>query len=268
MATLSLDTLYKKAETRGDIKVKKVFTAPLGDLYIEDGFNIRHGDITVESVESLITAYMTGEPIPPIVVEVQPDNRLKIIAGHRRFTALTHIVNVMGREEFKRVELRSIKSDPASVIKYMVGENSGKSLNAVDMAIACSKLSELGLKPSEIGSELNYSESKVNYHLTIAKMSDEVKSLIINGKIAGDFAADIFRKKGDQGVIDVVNGVVGKKATRANSGLWRPSMGKSVVSMFSDVSAQVNDNIATISMSVEQWEEIQKAVTALNKEVK
>lgn len=266
MATesVSLHTLYKKADTRGDIKVKKEFTVLLKDMYIEDGFNVRYGEITVDSVEGLIKAYLSGQPIPPIVIEPQPDNRFKVIGGHRRFTALTHIVNTLGHTEFERVEVNGINCSEADTIKYMVGENSGKNLNAVDLAIACGKLRDLNLTPAEIGSELGFSESKVNYHLTINKMSDEVKTLIIDGLIAADFAADIFRKKGNQGVLDIVAGKSdGKKVTRANSGLWRPSMGKSVVGLFRDVSAHISDNNATITMSVEQWEEVQKAVKAL-----
>lgn len=263
----SLDTLYKKPETRGDIKVKKVFTAPLSDLYVEDGFNIRHGEITVESVQGLITAYMTGEPIPPIVVSVQPDSRLKIIAGHRRFTALTHIVNTLGQTEFERVELRSINSDDVGTIKYMVGENSGKNLNAVDMALACGKLRDLGLTPAQIAEELSFSESKVNYHLTIDKMSDDVKQLIIDGKIAADLAAERFRKAGDKAVVDLVEGNTSeKKVTRANAGLWRPSMGKSIVNMLGTVKAQVHNDEVNVTMSVDEWNEIQEAVKALNKE--
>lgn len=262
----SLDSIYKNKEVRDqlDLKVKKSFTTELSNLYVEEGFNVRYGEITFESVRDLMNAYLDGQPIAPIVVEVQPDNRLKVIAGHRRFTALTQLVNI-GHSEFNRVLVDCIKADEVGVIKFMVGENSGKNLNAVDMALVCGKLKALGLKPSSIASELNFSESKVNYHLTIDKMSDEVKQLILDDKIAADFAADIFRKKGDKGVLDIVNGTgdSNKKVTRANSGMWRPSMGKSVVSMFADIEAHVTDNNVSLTMSVEQYEEIQKAVKAL-----
>lgn len=260
----SLDTLYVK-KTGPDLKVKKTFTAPLASLYVEPGFNIRHGEITPESVSELCYAYMSGAPIPPIVVEVQPNHRLKIIAGHRRYVALTTLVND-GNLQFERVELKHIDTDPASVIQFMVGENGhGRTnLNAVDLAIACQKLHNLGLNPAQIAATLSFSESKVNYHLTIAKMSDEVKQAIIDGLIAADFAADIFRKSGDAGVLAVLQ--PGEKVTRKSSGLWRPSMGKSVVSLFADVTAQITDNTVNISMTVEQWEKVQEAVKALGKE--
>lgn len=265
MKNQSLDTVYKNKIVRDELnlKVKKSFTTNLSNLYVEEGFNVRYGEITVESVEDLKRAYLSGQPIPPIVVEVQPDNRLKVIAGHRRFTALNELVNT-GHDEFKRVQVDHIREDDVGVIKYMVGENSGKNLNAVDLALVCGKLKTLGLKPSEIASELNFSESKVNYHLTIDKMSDDVKQLILDDKIAADLAADIFRKKGDKGVLDIVNGTGEKKVTRSNAGLWRPSMGKAVVGIFNDVEvAQVSDNSVSITMTNEQYEEIQKAVKAL-----
>lgn len=207
MINKSLDTVYKDKEAREqlNLKVKKSFTTDLDNLYIEDGFNVRYGELTVESVAELKQAYLDGQPIPPIVVEVQPDNRLKVIAGHRRYTALTSLVND-GHDVFKRVLVDYIREDPINLIKYMVGENSGKNLNAVDIALVCGKLKDLGLKTPAIAANLNYSESKVNYHLTINKMSDEVKQLILSDKIAADLAADIFRKKGDKGVLDIVNG--------------------------------------------------------------
>lgn len=261
----SLDTLYNKPETRGDIKVKKVFTAPLSQLYIEPGNNVRYGAITVDSVTDLVESYLAGEPIPRIVVEVQPDGSLKVTAGHRRYTALCHIVNTLGNEKFNRVEVQGINGDRVSLIKYQVNENKGLNLGPVDIALACQQLSECGLSPAQIASELSYSESKVNYHLTIAKMSDDVKQAIVDGKIAADFAADIFRKKGDGGVLAVLNGVT-EKVTRKSAGLWRPSMGKSVVSMFTDVMSDADETGVTVKLTHDQWKELQKAVKALGGE--
>lgn len=259
----SLDTLYKRPETRGDIKVKKVFTAPLSQLFIEEGHNVRYMPVTVESVSDLIQAYLDNEPIPRIVVEVQPEGRLKVAGGHRRYTALCHIVRDLGLDAFRRVEVESINADETGIIKYMVNENKGQNLGPVDMAWSCQKLRGIGHTPAQIGEILGYSESKVNYHLTIAKMCHDVKQAIIDGKIAADLAADIFRKSGDEGVLNVINGAGGTKVTRKAAGLWRPSMGKSVVSMFTDVDAQITDNHVTLTLSVDKWESIQEAVKAL-----
>lgn len=268
MINKSLDTVYKDKEAREqlNLKVKKSFTTDLDNLYIEDGFNVRYGELTVESVAELKQAYLDGQPIPPIVVEVQPDNRLKVIAGHRRYTALTSLVND-GHDVFKRVLVDYIREDPINLIKYMVGENSGKNLNAVDIALVCGKLKDLGLKTPAIAANLNYSESKVNYHLTINKMSDEVKQLILSDKIAADLAADIFRKKGDKGVLDIVNGTGEKKVTRANSGIWRPTMGKAVVNMFTDDNVEVlesDQNFTNLKIPTSDYEKIIEAVKALN----
>jgi hypothetical protein len=259
----SLDTLYNRKEN--ELKVKKVFTGLLADLYIEPGFNIRFGEITADDVSPLRSAYLSGRPIPPIVVEIQPDGRMKIIAGHRRHKALSLLV-AEGYEQFSRVELRHIDTDAASVVQYMVGENGhGRTnLNAVDLSIACQKLSELGNKPSQIASLLSFGESKVVYHLTIAKMSDEVKQAIIDGKIAADLAAEIFRKSGDAGVMSVIGGAEpGKKVTRAGANLWRPSMGKSVVSLLSGAAVHITDSNVSITVSTDEWERIKEAVEAL-----
>lgn len=262
----SLDTLYNKKQN--DLKVKKVFTGLLADLYVEPGFNIRFGEITAESVAPLMSAYLMGQPIPPIVVEIQPDNRMKIIAGHRRYKALNALV-AEGYEQFSRVELRHIDTDPSSVIQYMVGENGhGRTnLSAVDLSVACQKLADLDNSASQIAALLSFSESKVNYYLLIAKMSPEVKQAITDGKIAADFAAELFRKSGDAGVMAVINGAEpDKKVTRASVKMWRPSMGKSVVSVLKGASVHFTDNNAVITVNADDWEKVKEAIAALGGE--
>lgn len=265
--------LYENAQTRGEMKVKKAFTVLLSQMYIEPGSNVRFEQYTVDGdelslqhprVESLINAYLAGEPIPPIVVEVQPDGRLKVVAGHRRFTALNYIVRVMGNTDFERTEVRQINADTAGLIKFQVGENKGKNLGPVDEAVACQQLRDLDMTPAEIAELLDYSESKVNYCLTIAKMSNDVKQAIVDGKIAADFAADIFRKKGDAGVLAVLQ--PGEKVTRKSAGLWRPSMGKSVVSLFTGLTpVQNSDNSVTITLDADKYAVLQEAIAALGK---
>lgn len=264
MATL--DTLYAK-KIRDDIRVKKTFTAPLSALYVEDSFNIRFADITAESVENLIEAYRNDAPVPPIVVEVQDDNRLKIIAGHRRFKAISTLLAETLDDKYSRVEVRGwTVEDTEKTIVYMVGENGhgAVNLNAVDLSIACQKLSDLGNSAARIAELLNFSEPKVVYHLTIAKMCDEVKQAIVAGNIAADFAAELFRKGGDEAVLAVLNKASGAKATRSNSGCWRPSMGKSVVSVLSEAECYDDGKGGvTVYLDAEAWSKVQEAMNAL-----
>lgn len=262
----SLDTQYNKKIN--DIKVKKTFTAPLSAIYVEPGFNIRFGEITESSVQELMQAYLAGHPIPPIVIEVQSDDRLKVTAGHRRYTALTALVKA-GHTQFERVEVRHMNGSEVDIIRFMVGENGhGRTnLNAVDLAVACKKLADLQHTPGQIAKLLDFSESKVVYHLTIAKMSEQVKTAIVEGKIAADLAVEVFRKSGDDGVMALINGTsTGGKVTRASANLWRPSMGKSVVSLFREVQVQKTDTGVTLTLNSEQWEKIQSAVDALGVE--
>lgn len=255
----SLDTLYKRGAA--DVKVRKTFTVPLSSIYTEDGFNIRHSEITEESVSDLIEMYRLGRPLPNIVVEIQDDNRFKVIAGHRRTKALKSLYPAD-----HRVTVEYIEADPIDTIKFMMGENhSGKTnLNAVDVSIACSKLQALGLTAAQIAIELGFSEPKVAYHLTIAKMNNDVKDAIVNGLIAADYAAELFRKGGDDAVLAVLAGSNGTKATRANSGGWRPSMGKSVVSLLSTAQVKLTDSTAIITLSVEDYQKVKAAMDALS----
>lgn len=58
-----------------------------------------------------------------------------------------------------------------------------------------------------------------------------------------------------------------KKVTRANSGIWRPTMGKAVVNMFTDDNVEVlesDQNFTNLKIPTSDYEKIIEAVKALN----
>lgn len=257
----TLRQTYRDADTRNQTGIKSVdsFTVPFDKLVIEPGHNVRYAEITDESVADLVEAYKAGEPIPPLVVKAYNTGTFVIDAGHRRHKALSQLQHL---EEFQRVQVMGNTLNPIETILFMVGENSGKNLNAVDMSVVCGKLRDLDLSPLEIAQRLSVSESKVNYHLTIAKMSDTVKQAILDDRIAADFAVEIFRKSGDQGVLDIIDGKA-EKVTRKSAGAWRPSMGKTIVTELFNAPAVRSGDTVTVTLTTEQYDALVAAGKAL-----
>lgn len=81
MTTLS--QLYKQKEKNGTgTAVNKTYIVPVAELYVEPGFNVR--EIDQEHVGEFRDAFIAGEYIPPLAVQVT-EQGIKIIDGHHRY---------------------------------------------------------------------------------------------------------------------------------------------------------------------------------------
>lgn len=79
----SLSQLYKSKDKNGtETTVKKTFLVPLSEIYVEPGFNVR--EIDQIHVEEFRDAFIAGEYVPPLAVQVT-EQGVKIIDGHHRY---------------------------------------------------------------------------------------------------------------------------------------------------------------------------------------
>lgn len=259
----TIGNLYKNKDTRGDITVKKSFNVPFTDLYIEEGFNVK-GKIYDEVVQGLEESYIRGDYVPPIVVQAMSDGSCKVVDGHHRHKA---IENIIARGyDFKRVTVEGFNGTMSQQVALMVTSSQGRNLNPVERAEAYRRLESYGLTKDEIATTFTVSPASVTHHLSISELTPVVKDYISEGKIAADFALEINRKSGEQGVIDVVEGSLtkgAKKATRKNTSAWRPAMGKSVVTLLSSVESYDDGEGVTALFSHEDWATVQEAIKAI-----
>jgi ParB/RepB/Spo0J family partition protein len=260
---VSIVTLYKKPETRGQIVNKKTYLVPISQLYIESGFNVR--GIDEDHVESIVGAYRRGQYMPPLVVEVQSDSSMKVVDGHHRLTAIKKLVDE--GFDFPRVQCESFLGGAAEQLAYMVNSSQGRNLNSVERAMAYKRLEDHGFTRSEIAEKLGRSPSDVSNHLSIAEMSEEAKSKIAAGEISASLALELSFKGGEAAVVSAVNDAKSagkKKATRSTVTAWKPAMGKSVVAAMASYDAAVNeDESVTITISKSDWALVQSSIAAL-----
>lgn len=188
MATLS--QLYKK-ESSG-VSSKKSYMVPVGSLYIEDGYNVR--DLDQDHIEAISEAYLSGEVLPALTVEVLDDERVKIIDGHHRYNAVL-LANANGAE-IVRVECKDFVGGEAEKIAYMVTSSQGKQLEPLERADAYKRLINLGWDVKEIAKKVKRSVSDVTTHVNLSECSDNLKKMVSDGSLSYANAVEITREHG------------------------------------------------------------------------
>lgn len=259
----SLSQIYRDPKTRGEITRKNTYNVPVENIYIEEGFNVR-GKIYPDTIAGMVKAYISGQVLPDIVVAPQEDGRFKVVDGHHRFMAICEVIEL--GHDFRRVTVQGFNGTVAEQVTLMVTSSQGNNLNPVDRACAYSRLLVFNLTKEEIAETFLVSVPSVVHHLAISELDDVIKTYILDGKIAADYALELNRKHSVEDIVGIIEGTLTKgqkKATRKNTSSWRPAMGKSVVSILSEISVVKSPKSVTAKFTHEQWADIQEAIASL-----
>ncbi|MEC5345170.1 DNA-binding protein [Brenneria populi] len=188
MATLN--QRYASKET--GITVRKTHLVPLEEIYAEDGYNVR--ELNQGHVEEFRDAFIAGEYIPPLAVEVT-ERGVKVIDGHHRyFGALA--ANEAGCEVL-RLECKDFVGTEADKIAFMVTSSQGLALTPLERGAAYQRLVNQGWTNSQIAQKVKRSESDILQHLQLhQECSPYIKSLVRTGSINYALAIDITREHG------------------------------------------------------------------------
>lgn len=187
MATVG--QLYKAGKT--DAKPRKVFFVPLSELYVEDGYNIR--DVDQAHVEEFRDAYLAGEYVPPLTVEVTQQG-IKVIDGHHRFAG-AKLAAATGLE--LRLEVNDITgTSEADKIALMVTSSQGKPLEPLERAKAYARLKQQGWTNDEIAKKVKRSPSDVANMLALAECPDGLKEMVRGGQMSYVTATELTRQHG------------------------------------------------------------------------
>lgn len=258
----SISQLYKKPETRGEIKVNKSFMVPIEKLFMEDGFNVR--DLDYEHAASIGQAYRAGDHVPPLVVQVQPNGTMKIIDGHHRYQAIIGLIET--GVEFPRVQCESFSGAEADQLSYMIKSSQGRNLSAVERGMAYKRLESHGFTRDEISTKVGRSRNDITHHIDIADLPDETRRQIKNGEVSASLAHELHNSGGAEAVTKAVNGAKanGKaKATRKDTSLWKPAIGKNVVGRLAEARIEKYDDGVSLHVSPEDWKYIEDAISKL-----
>ncbi|EHD21282.1 MULTISPECIES: ParB/RepB/Spo0J family partition protein [Brenneria] len=188
MATLN--QRYASKET--GITVRKTHLVPLEEIYTEDGYNVR--ELNQSHVEEFRDAFIAGEYIPPLAVEVT-ERGVKVIDGHHRyFGALA--ANEAGCEVL-RLECKDFVGTEADKIAFMVTSSQGLALTPLERGAAYQRLVNQGWSNSQIAQKVKRSESDILQHLQLhQECSPYVKSLVRTGSLNYALAIEINREHG------------------------------------------------------------------------
>ena len=193
----TLSQKYDNKETRDGIKVNKTYLAPLSQLYIEPGYNIR--EIDPEHVENFAHAYATNpDMVPALFIEVT-DQGLKINEGHHRFLGAK--LAVERGANITSLECKDVtgQSD-AKKLTLMINSSQGKSLSPIARGNGYRRYKSWGWTNDEIAAEVGRSVSDVQLHLSLVSMPEDIQKKVEDNKISYANAAKIVREHGDKAI--------------------------------------------------------------------
>lgn len=188
----SLSQFYNSKDKNGtETTVKKTFLVPLTELYVEPGFNVR--DIDQAHVEEFRDAYIDGEYLPPLAVQVT-EKGVKIIDGHHRYYG-AKLATEAGHE-IPRLECKDFVGSEADRIAFMVTSSQGKPLAPLERAAAYQRLSNQGWESAEIAKKVKRSVADVEHHLALLEVGDGLIEMVKSGEVAATTAVALSREHG------------------------------------------------------------------------
>ena len=180
MATLS--QRYAARESIGsDISTRKTFLVPLNEIYAEEGYNVR--ELNQAHVEEFRDAFIAGEFIPPLAVEITEEG-VKVIDGHHRYHGA--LLATAAGHEVARLECKDFVGTEADKI----------ALSPIERGAAYQRLVSQGWTNAEIAKKVKRSESDILQHLQLQECTPYVKSLVRAGTMNYALAISINREHG------------------------------------------------------------------------
>lgn len=188
----SLSLLYKAKDKNGtETTVKKTFLVPLSELYVEPGYNVR--EIDMEHAAEFRDAFIAGEFVPPLAVQVT-EQGVKVIDGHHRYYGAKMATEA--GHEVARLECKDFVGNEADRIAFMVTSSQGKALAPLERAAAYQRLRNQGWEAAEIAKKVKRSVADVSHHLQLLECGDGLIAMVKSGEVAPSTAVALSQQHG------------------------------------------------------------------------
>lgn len=188
----SLSILYKGKDKNGTgTKVNKTYMVPMSEIYVEPGYNVR--EIDQVHVEEFRDAFIAGEFVPPLAVQVT-EQGVKVIDGHHRYYGA--IAATDSGHEIPRLECKDFVGTEADRIAFMVTSSQGKALAPLERAAAYLRLKNQGWEMTEIAKKVKRSVADVDQHLQLLECGDGLIQMVKAGEVAPTTAVALSRQHG------------------------------------------------------------------------
>ena len=122
----SLGQLYNDKES--GLTTRKTYNVPISSIYAEDGYNVR--ELNQAHVDEFRDAFIAGEYIPPLAVEVT-ERGVKVIDGHHRYHGALAAI-ALGHD-IVRLECKDFVGSEADKIAFMVTSSQGLALTPLEL---------------------------------------------------------------------------------------------------------------------------------------
>lgn len=200
--------VYKnKEDSNTNITVRKTYLLGVDELYIEPGYNVR--DIDQTHVEEFRDAFIAGEHIPPLTVQVT-EQGVKIIDGHHRWHG-AKLAQAAGHDI--RLECKDFVGCEADRIAFMVTSSQGRALEPLERAAAYQRMSNQGWEPAEIAKKVKRSVADVDQHLALLASGDELIGMVKRNEVAATTAVALSREHGAKAGTIAAEGLAKAKAS-------------------------------------------------------
>ncbi|BBL31231.1 ParB/RepB/Spo0J family partition protein [Pantoea ananatis] len=187
----NLSQVYKGKEEKGtNITTRKTYLLSVDELYVEPGYNVR--DIDQTHVEEFRDAFIAGEHVPPLAVQVT-EQGIKVIDGHHRYFG-AKLAQEAGHE--LRLECKDFVGSEADRIAFMVTSSQGRALLPLERAAAYQRLVNQGWEPAEIAKKVKRSVTDVEQHLQLLTVGDGLIDMVRSGEVAATTALALQREHG------------------------------------------------------------------------
>lgn len=187
MATVG--QLYKSGQTSA--VVRKQFWLDPSEIYAEDGYNIR--DVDQQHVEEFHQAYLAGEYVPPLTVEVTSKG-IKVIDGHHRLAGA--MLAVAGGATLRLPVNDITGATEADKIALMVTSSQGKQLDPIERSRAYLRMKAQGWTNEEIAKKVKCSISSVANMLALAEVPESMKAMVKDNQMSYATAIEMVREHG------------------------------------------------------------------------
>jgi ParB family chromosome partitioning protein len=188
----SLSVVHKnRDDSKTDIVPRKTYFAGLKEFYVEPGYNVR--EIDQQHVEEFRDAFIQGEEVPALIVQIT-EQGLKIIDGHHRYYGA--LMAIEAGHEVARLECKDAKGSEADRIALMVTSSQGRALLPLERAAAYQRLMNQGWTEAEIAKKVKRSVADVEHHLQLLDCGDELIGMVRAGEVAATTAVSMSREFG------------------------------------------------------------------------
>ncbi|WP_205955154.1 ParB/RepB/Spo0J family partition protein [Pantoea stewartii] len=187
----NLSQVYKGKDEKGtNITTRKTYLLSVDELYVEPGYNVREIDQT--HVEEFRDAFIAGEHVPPLAVQVT-ERGIKVIDGHHRYFG-AKLAQEAGYE--LRLECKDFVGSEGDRIAFMITSSQGSPLEPLERAAAYQRLINQGWEPEEIAKKVKRSVADVNHHLSLLTVGDDLIEMVKTGEIAATTAVAMVKEHG------------------------------------------------------------------------